>query len=504
MTANPVYWYEGMFLQPHHLQAAERHHSHIRQLGSKWDLHHNWGLRSIELREDALANHRLVIRRLEARLKDGTLVVMRPDDGSLPALDLKPALEGEPVVKVFLAVPVLRLGRANICESGVDGRYLIDTLEVEDENNGVNQEAVQFRRLNLRLLVSARDEHPGYEVLPIARIEKSSEADALPCLDPTYIPPVLACDAWESLRVDILQNVYERIGMKIELLANLAEARGVSVDSQAVGDALMIGQLRALNEAYALLGGLVFARGVHPMQAYLELRRLVGQLAIFSRERRPPQMPAYDHDDLGGCFYRLKQLLDGLMDLVFEPEYRTRPFEGAGLRIQVPLEPAWLEPAWQMFVGVKTSLPVEECVSLLTQSGQLGMKIGSSDRVDAIYRHGSAGLRFTHTPRPPSALPSVPGLIYFQINRETQPEEWKTVQKSLTLAVRLNETRLEGNIQGEKAFTVRVNERATKLQFTLYVLKADARNVNYPKPEVDARIVRGAAFVGTTDLLTPA
>jgi type VI secretion system protein ImpJ len=346
---------------------------------------------------------------------------------------------------------------------------------VEDENSGETQETLQFRLLNVKLLVSARDQHPGYEVLPIARIEKSAEADGPPQLDKNYIPPVLACDAWDTLRVEVLQNIFERIGMKIELLAGLVEARGIAVDSHVAGDALIIGQLRALNEAYALLGGLVFARGVHPLQAYLELCRLVGQLAIFSRERRPPNLPEYDHDDLGGCFYRVKQYLDGLLDVFHEPDYKMRPFEGAGLRIQVPLEAAWLEPTWQMFVGVKSTLSAEECVNLVTTSGQLGMKIGSSDRVDAIYRHGSAGLRFAHVAQPPQALPVVQGLIYFQVSRDAQPEEWKNVQKSLTLAARLNETRIEGNIEGAKELTVRTNGKTTKVQFTLYVVQQDDR-----------------------------
>src|SRR5262249_18282374 len=156
------------------LQAAERHQAYVTQLGSKWDLHHNWGLRSVELREDALANHRLVVRRLEARLKDGTLVVVRPDDGALPALDLKAALDRGPSLTVCLAIPALRLGRANVCEEdGEDGRYLIDAADVEDENSGTNQETVQFRRLKLRLLLSADGDHAGYELLPIARVEKS-------------------------------------------------------------------------------------------------------------------------------------------------------------------------------------------------------------------------------------------------------------------------------------------------------------------------------------------
>jgi type VI secretion system protein ImpJ len=474
MTARAVYWFEGMFLQPHHLQAAERHQAYLRQLSAKWDVHHNWGLRSIELREDALANHRLVIRQLEARLKDGTLLVVRPDDGSLPAMELKAALDRDHSLKVLLALPVLRLGRANVCENSDSdgGRYRLDAQDVEDENSGVNQQNLRFRLLNLKVLLSTQDDHPGYEVLQIARIEKSGEADAPPQLDRTYIPPLLACDAWDTLRVDILQNIYERIGRKIELLAGMVESRGISVESHVSGEALLIGQLRALNEAYALFGILVFAKGVHPLQAYLELCRLVGQLSIFSREHRPPKLPEYNHDDLGGCFYRIKQYIDALLDLILEPEYKMRPFEGVALRMQVPLEAAWLEPAWQMFVGVKSTLPVEECVNLLTKAGQLDMKIGSSDRVDAIYRLGQAGLRFTHTLQPPLALPIVQGLIYFQVVRDAQPEEWKNVQKSLALAIRLNETRIDGNIQGEKVLTIRTKGQTTKLQFTLYVVRS--------------------------------
>ena len=113
-----------------------------------------------------------------------------------------------------------------------------------------------------------------------------------------------------------------------------------------------------LNEAYALLNILAFAAGVHPLTAYYELCRLVGQLAIFGETRRPPDLPRYDHDDLGGCFYAVKKHLDAL--LVRHPRagvQGSRPFEGAGKRMQVALEPAWLEAHWQMYVGVKT--PVE-------------------------------------------------------------------------------------------------------------------------------------------------
>src|SRR5262245_22386414 len=80
MTARLVHWHEGMFLRPHHLQAAQRYWAHQGMLGEKWDLHYNWGLRAIDLDLDALSNYRCVVRQLRARLRDGTLVSI-PEDG---------------------------------------------------------------------------------------------------------------------------------------------------------------------------------------------------------------------------------------------------------------------------------------------------------------------------------------------------------------------------------------------------------------------------------------
>src|SRR5205085_3782789 len=110
-------------------------------------------------------------------------------------------------------------------------------------------------------------------------------------------------------------------------------------------------------------------------------------------------------------------------------------FVGAGLRMQVALEPSWLEAVWQMYVGVKSNLPPDVCARLLTTAGSssLDMKIGSSARVDEIFTKGMAGLRFTHTPNPPQVLPSPAGLIYFQVDRQSQQNEWQNVQKELSL-----------------------------------------------------------------------
>lgn len=474
MTTRAVHWHEGMFLRPQHFQTAQRFALHLGDRAEKWDVHYNWGLRSIDLDEEALSNYRFVARALRARLRDGTLVAI-PEDGLLPAADLKAAFERANQVTVYLALPLLHLGRANVCLNGPadGGRYLVDTQELEDENTGINPQPVQVRLLNVRLLLST-DDLGGYEVVPIARVEKSQRAEAVPQLDVTYIPPVLAGDAWKPLAAGILEAIYDRIGKKIEILSTQVVSRGIAVDSSLPGDALLLNQLRELNETSTPLGVLTFAQGVHPLQSFLELCRIVGKLAIFGPTRRPPELPRYDHDDLGGCFYRVKQYIDALLDCLVEPEYKERPFIGAGMRMQVALEPIWLESIWQLYIGVQSPMDGEELLRLLTKPGQLDMKIGAADRVDTIFRRGQAGLRVAHSPRPPRALPALPGQMYFRIQREASPTDWAEVKAALTLAVRLNENLIAGNIQGQRVLTIKTGGQTTTLQITLYVVPQES------------------------------
>lgn len=473
MSQRPIHWHEGMFLRPHHFLAAQRHVEDALKLGDRLGLHYAWGVRSIEVDRAALANNRLVVNSLIARFRDGTVVVV-PEDAVLTPLDLKGALEGRSSITAYLALPLVAPGRPNAAPlargpSTEDVRYLVGAQTVEDENTGVNPQPVQVRHLNVRLLLSTHD-HVGFEVLPIGRILKSAKAEAPPELDTSYIPPLLACDGWRPLAEGILGALNDRIGTKLDLLSSQVLARNITFDSFVQGEQLVFEQLRELNMASATLGFLATAEGVHPFWAFGELCRIVGQLAIFGFDRRLPQLPKYDHDDLGRGFYRLKQLIDSLLDILIEPQYRERPFVGVGLRMQVALEPNWLETAWELYIGVQSPLERDECIRLLTKPGQLDMKIGSSDRADMIYRLGQAGLRFTASARPPRVLPSS-DLIYFQINRDAAQAEWQHVTRSLTLAIRLNENLIAGDIQGQRILTIRTptGESAT-MQFILYVV----------------------------------
>jgi len=408
------------------------------------------------------------VRALQAVFRDGTPIEV-PADGLLPTIELKGLFEpGQPLM-VYLAIPALNLGKANIAEDVPDpnARYQLDTQELEDENTGVNPQPVRVRRPNLRLLVGEQDQ-TGFSTLPLVRLVKSALANAPPEVDVSYIPPVLACDTWPALHGDILQSLFDRIGRKRERLASALAARGGALVGTDPQDAVSAAHLRELNESYAVLSVIAFTPGIPPLLAYTELYRLVGQLAIFDRSGRWPAIPPYDHDDLGGCFYRVKVYLDTLLDILPEPEYKERPFIGMGLRMQAAIEPTWLDPAWELYLGVRSEMDPDEMMRMLTVPGQLDMKAGSGDRVDAIYQLGQAGLRFEPCPKP-GLLPDLSGQRYCRLSR--QPErEWSAVTRSLTVAVRFNETRVVGAIQGQRSVTVRSGGRTNAMTFTLYAV----------------------------------
>src|SRR5262249_44343183 len=151
----------------------------------------------------------------------------------------RPAFQRGGDVTIYLAVPRLDLGKANAREPGEaaaagaappDGekaahtRYQGAREEGEDENVNNNPQALPVRPLSFKLLLSTED-HSGYEALPIARVRRAAAADALPQLDPSYIPPLLACDAWKVLAADILQAIYHRVGKKVELRASQVVSR---------------------------------------------------------------------------------------------------------------------------------------------------------------------------------------------------------------------------------------------------------------------------------------
>ena len=302
-------------------------------------------------------------------------------------------------------------------------RYRRQHETVEDENQRGNAQSLDFRRLNLSLCAHEQPvpPEPGYEYLCIARVERGARVNAVPQLVARYIPPVLACDAWPPLVNDVLQAIFHRVGKKIEMLSGLFRGGRGAAQGLAQTEARVLHQLGLLNEAYLLLHVLAFVKGVHPLTAYLELCRLVGQLAILGPERRATELPPrYDHDDLGECFYKVKAMIDGFLEAIEAPRYELEPFLVAGAQLHATIKPEWVQKQWPMFIGVSSSLEPLDCVRLLCRG--LDMKVASKERVAQAFTRGGDSLTFVPVKDPPTILPRGPTWSISQIDRQPQAE----------------------------------------------------------------------------------
>jgi type VI secretion system protein ImpJ len=472
MRTLPVHWHEGMFLRPHHFQAADRYWADQLRQSSRWDLNFNWGIRRIDIDLEALKNYRFVVSQLHARLRDGTIVRV-PQDSSLAELNLHSAFANQDTIEVMLAVPTLEVGRTNVGGAGTDEtvRYRLEspTGGLADENSGQNARPIQFRRLNLHLLLSGQDP-AGYETLPLATVSRSTQGDTTPQLHRPFIPPVLACDAWPVLKVDILSHIYHKIGTLVRQLAETVKLRQITILDTDPEARQMFEGLRMLNEGAAVSRLIARINGLHPLTAYTELCRLVGQFAIFNAQNPIcPELPDYDHDNLGDCFFTVKRYLDELLNAtLFDLKFQQRPFTGHGLQMRVEMEEPWLAPGWSMYIGVESNLQSGEVVALLT-AGQMNMKIASADRVEEVYARGLRGMEFRHEPQPPRVLPVTKTNTYFVVSRSQ--DEWPFVLRTRRLAIRMNERLLAGDLEGKREVLIRGQPgRQPIMRFTLYIV----------------------------------
>ena len=468
---NPaVHWSEGIFLRPHHFQAAQRHWSEQLATSIAWSNPYSYGLHHCELSREALANYHVQISGLQCQLRDGTLFSLA-DGQELDRRDIKSAFESQSVVTIYLAISKLVLGQANVAvpEDGKRVRYMTKVLPIQDESRGGNDQEVDLLELDGRLMFSTEDLH-GYETLPLARIRRSSAEEATPEIDDDYFPPVLDINAWSPLSLDTVRAVFDVIGEKIEVLGGRVRDRGVTLASPDPGDLDDLLMLKTLNEAQAAAHCLTFAQGVHPFVAYRELCRIVGSLSIFDAQRTVDEIPPYDHDDLARIFKWVKLRIEQLLGSRKKLQYEQRFFVGNERGLQVTIDPQWLHTGWDWYVGVNGQNIPDLAVRQLLEPGKLDWKMGSSGQVDVIFKHGVPGLKHVELMTAPRALPSHQGWCYYEIVRDDNA--WKDVLATQSLALRFR-TELIGNLAelpGQRNLEVILPDKRAVLQFALFAV----------------------------------
>lgn len=415
-----VLWREGMFLCPQHLQAFSRELLGRLAVGDAVGRPGDFGLLSILVDEEALARDVFSVSELSAILRDGTLLSV-PFNGRVPQREFGEFFDG-PELTVYLGVPA---AEENIPQLGDDAerlyRYRVEMKKVFDDNVRDAPREMEFRELSGHLFFGDED-RSGYECLPIAHLVRKGKPEPKSALSPTWMAPMLRCGAMSSM-TSALKDVATRARSQCrDLAATLPDfSRLSSVDSAT--DLTGIIKLQAVNRIVAVLEQLSRVPDSHPYDAYIELARVVGELAIFSPDRVTPELPAYDHVKLDECYSAVLGHIRELLGAQVAVPYDTLRFEADADQdgmFYVLLPDEWLSKDPLFYLGVEIDQTQEQAAELVSA----GVKLLAPEDLESVLQGVLPGVALEPVRLAPTSFPKRKGLHFFRISTEGESREY--------------------------------------------------------------------------------
>ena len=409
MTAgNRVAWREGQFLRPQHFQQADRSFDFRLRARAGLLRPYPWGLSQIVIDEELAVLGKFAVVRAVGVMPDGTAFAIPDDQPPPPPLDLP---EDTRDATIYLTLPAAQAGAQEFAEAesaGPDIRFVVAEAEVADcFSDERDREPIDLARPNLAFGVT-RDQTYGRILCGLGHVREMQGKRIH--FDDRYIPPVQDIAAALPLKhglADILGRCEQR--------ANELALRAVeSTDGGAETFASFL-LLQALNRWIATLRHLESLPVVHPERLFEAFAGLASEIATLVRpDRRAPAYPAYDHENLRGCFAPLIDMLQSMLAAVFDRS-------AVQLQLNQLKEDSWISPiidrtlyqSGYFYLAVRAAASGDE----ISRSFAAMVKVGAVERMRQIVDSALPGVPLRYTPTPPPQIRVIPGYVYFELDR---------------------------------------------------------------------------------------
>lgn len=405
-----VLWTEGLFLQPHHFQQADRYHeSLVSGIASRIGPH-LWGLSDLEIDDESLKIGRVGIRSCAGLTPDGVVFRVPSADEHPPALEVPSNIKD---CVVYLTVPQRRQGAEEVDMSGAElsaARYRPSEVEITDVTNAAGKAvtmAVGKTRIQLALGV---DDLADRLVIPIAKIiEVRSDQEVI--LDRSFLPTSLAIRAAQPLS-EFMVELEGLLEHRMGALSGRLTQSGVAKGAAEIQDFLL---LMALNRTLPRIQHLTNLENVHPERFFLECASLAGELSTFmAAEKHPPRFPSYQHHDLTACYQPVIRLLRQYLSSVLEQNAVSIPLEPRkyGISVGVIADRKLLGQA-SFVLAVSADIPAENIRNNF--AGQA--KMGPVEEIRQLVNSALPGIALRALPVAPRQIPYNAGVVYFELDR---------------------------------------------------------------------------------------
>ncbi len=444
----PVFWHEGLFLQPHHFQLQDQFHNQQRWKLAQAVCPYPWGVLQLKINKEGLSVGTFEVTALDMIFPDGTWVNF-PQNASLSPLILKEQESEEAIssIPVYIGLPRWSDTKSNVTALGAGGslngllpvkasaRFQVNDIAepVRDIFTGIQETQVRFLEYQLRLFSAQElEEAVDYQLVQLALLVPEAEGYRL---SDRFIPPVVWTGSSSVLK-SLMEEIRDRLTAKGQDLSGYKATR-LSKGAPGGQDLMLIQALQCVSRHIPIWHHLAESNRIHPFEAYLYLRALVGELSTFVTDADPlggtgdsDPLPPYNHTDIGGCFHkalsRMVSFLDGLsagpeyiIDLLFDGTYFTSD-----------LAPSLFEGRARFYLVLES----EVGKSLLNQLMGTTAKVAAREHMPLLIARALPGLRVLPLPEPPPALPKRPDAAYFELDT-SDIEPWQKIRDGSNIAI---------------------------------------------------------------------
>lgn len=402
-----VAWSEGLFLRQHHFQQNDRYFERLLENRVRAIAPYPWGFGAIEFDRDMAQQNKFALRRASGIFQDGTPFDM-PGSSPLPQpIDVP---EGAEKQLVWLTMPAATVnGReVDMADATSGSRYVRDVETVVDSSSGMHIEQeieVAHPRAAFEIRKTPK---PGFHCLKLARILEVRDKTII--LDETFAPPVIASHA-HPVVAGWLERVIGWMDTKLETLARYA-ADPSSGGGLQTFDYFM---LQMLNREINILKHLRNSQYTHPVDVYLELLRVSGELWTFSPKRLAPEYAAYDHDHLEGAFEPVLADIQRLLSLDIGRAIRLNLVERA--------PNAYLAAVTDRTLFRNATFVIEvaagKSLTQIQQQFPALCKVGPNTKMNEIVQTHLPGIELVHMPTPPRQIRAISDHVYFYLDKSS-------------------------------------------------------------------------------------
>ncbi|HVO72407.1 MAG TPA: type VI secretion system baseplate subunit TssK [Ignavibacteriaceae bacterium] len=412
MKLQKVVWFEGMKLDPHHFQQADRYNQYYINKRINGINPNYWGFGDFQIDEAALAGGSFGLISCSGIMPDGLPFEMpaneqlpksRSFEESFPATSEK--------LEVYLAIPIENLSGNNCKMNGSqnpdNSRFTLQNVDFLDYNSGTNLRSIGIVRPNFQLKFGG-ESLDDFSSLKLGEILRSSDGKFY--MNKKFICPML------NITGPLSDYASEILGLLISKSKELKNQSLIRKPELSLNQVEILMMFQSVNTFIPLLNYYHHAKHIHPENLYILFLNIAGHLSGYSSTgSKITELPAYDHKHLTEIFSQATDEIKIMLNVQKTIERRDLaiPLRKHSDTLFVgQLSPEHLSA--QFYIAVQGDLPEKKIITELPKN----IKISAYEEIFAVHQAGIQGVSIEYAARPAPGITINEKAHYFKINKE--------------------------------------------------------------------------------------